>query len=292
MESKQLKYFLAVARAKNFTKAAHNLFVTQPTISNQINRLENSLGVKLFKRKYHDISLTSPGLLLVPVAKAILQNEDSYLKKLQTLNELNKSVFKGQLKIGLYLKARPNEVTRIINAYHEASPDVKVLADNIKGDDLPHLLKEKQIDLAVGMIKTDRELSWQFLYEDHFVVVMNRNNRFKKTVQLKQLKTMKYINLQLDGLQDYRDIQNRFFRTPKQYIVHSMEAGIFNLESDPNAFMFLPLSVVKEIDSSLKKIELSSVDPMKLKFAVGIAWLKSTNNPLIQNFLQFAKLFS
>ena len=54
MESKQLKDFLAVARAKNFTKAAHNLFVTQPTISNQINRLENSLGVKLFKRKSFD----------------------------------------------------------------------------------------------------------------------------------------------------------------------------------------------------------------------------------------------
>ena len=64
MELRTLKYFLAVAREANITKAAALLHVTQPTLSRQLMQLEEELGVKLFERGSHSITLTDDGLLL------------------------------------------------------------------------------------------------------------------------------------------------------------------------------------------------------------------------------------
>lgn len=64
MELRVLKYFLMAAREENFTKAAHLLHVTQPTLSRQLMQLEKELGVKLFERSRHRIILTEDGMLL------------------------------------------------------------------------------------------------------------------------------------------------------------------------------------------------------------------------------------
>lgn len=76
MELRVLKYFLAVAREENFTKAAQQLHVTQPTLSRQIADLEEELGVKLFIRSNHNIILTEDGLLLKQRAQEILSLTD------------------------------------------------------------------------------------------------------------------------------------------------------------------------------------------------------------------------
>ena len=64
MELRVLNYFLIVAREENITKAAQLLHVTQPTLSRQLMQLEEELGVKLFRRGKHSISLTEDGMLL------------------------------------------------------------------------------------------------------------------------------------------------------------------------------------------------------------------------------------
>lgn len=76
MELRVLKYFLAVAREENFTKAAGQLHVTPPTLSRQIADLEDELGVKLFLRSNHNIILTEDGLLLKQRAQEILTLAD------------------------------------------------------------------------------------------------------------------------------------------------------------------------------------------------------------------------
>lgn len=64
MELRVLSYFLAIAREENFTKAARQLHVTQPTLSRQIAQLEEELGVTLFMRSNHNIILTEDGMIL------------------------------------------------------------------------------------------------------------------------------------------------------------------------------------------------------------------------------------
>ncbi len=76
MELRVLNYFLAVAREENFTKAARQLHLTQPTLSRQIADLEKELGVKLFVRSNHNIILTEDGMILKHRAQEILSLAD------------------------------------------------------------------------------------------------------------------------------------------------------------------------------------------------------------------------
>ena len=72
MELRVLNYFLAIAREENFTRAAQQLHLTQPTLSRQIAQLEEELGVKLFVRSNHNIILTEDGMILKRRAQEIL----------------------------------------------------------------------------------------------------------------------------------------------------------------------------------------------------------------------------
>ncbi|MGN0688911.1 MAG: LysR family transcriptional regulator [Oscillospiraceae bacterium] len=76
MELRVLNYFLAIAREENFTKAARQLHVTQPTLSRQIAQLEEELGVKLFVRSNHNIVLTEDGMILKHRAQELLSLAD------------------------------------------------------------------------------------------------------------------------------------------------------------------------------------------------------------------------
>lgn len=76
MELRVLNYFLAVAREENFTKAAQQLHLTQPTLSRQIGDLEQELGVKLFVRSNHNIILTEDGMILKRRVQEILSLAD------------------------------------------------------------------------------------------------------------------------------------------------------------------------------------------------------------------------
>ena len=76
MELRVLNYFLAIAREENFTRAAQQLHVTQPTLSRQIADLEQELGVKLFIRSNHNIILTEDGMILKRRAQEILSLAD------------------------------------------------------------------------------------------------------------------------------------------------------------------------------------------------------------------------
>lgn len=88
MELRILRYFLAVAREENITKAAELLHITQPTLSRQLVQLEEDLGVKLFKRGARKVALTDEGMLLRRRAEEIVDLADKTEKELTECDEL------------------------------------------------------------------------------------------------------------------------------------------------------------------------------------------------------------
>lgn len=86
MELRVLRYFLAVAREENITKAAALLHVTQPTLSRQLRQLEEELGVKLFRRSQYRVVLTDDGMLLRRRAQEIVELADKAERELQHLD--------------------------------------------------------------------------------------------------------------------------------------------------------------------------------------------------------------
>ena len=88
MEIRVLRYFLAIAREENMTRAAKYLHVTQPTLSKQIKQLEEEIGKKLFIRSNYSIKLTDEGLLLRKRAEDILSMVDKTMEEFQALDDI------------------------------------------------------------------------------------------------------------------------------------------------------------------------------------------------------------
>lgn len=97
MNLNQLRQFLAVAEAENITKAAENLYITQPALSAAISRLENELGVKLFDRQKNSLSINESGKLLYDRAESILRKFDNGLRNIEDI----KNQRQGEIKFSL-----------------------------------------------------------------------------------------------------------------------------------------------------------------------------------------------
>lgn len=121
MELRVLNYFLAVAREENFTKAAQQLHLTQPTLSRQIADLEQELGVKLFVRSNHNIILTEDGMILKRRAQEILSLADKtkrdFLQKDEALS--------GTISIGSGEFRSTEYLAKIIEEFRKRYPSVK-----------------------------------------------------------------------------------------------------------------------------------------------------------------------
>lgn len=121
MELRVLNYFLTIAREENFTKAAHYLHVTQPTLSRQIADLEEELGVKLFIRSNHNIILTEEGMILKRRAQEILSLADKTKRDFMQKDE----ALTGTISIGSGEFRSTEYLAKIIAAFRKKYPNVK-----------------------------------------------------------------------------------------------------------------------------------------------------------------------
>jgi LysR family hydrogen peroxide-inducible transcriptional activator len=99
----QLKYTLAVAQEGNFTLAAEKCFVTQPTLSMQVQKLEEELGIKLFNRKSKPITLTAVGEKIILQAKVILEEA----KRMSDVVATEKGIIEGDFRLGIIPTVMP-----------------------------------------------------------------------------------------------------------------------------------------------------------------------------------------
>ena len=133
MELRVLRYFLAVAREENITKAAALLHVTQPTLSRQLMQLEDELGVKLFRRSQYRVILTEDGMLLRRRAQEIVELADKAERELQHHEE----ELAGEIAIGCGETAAMTFLSEHIRAFRRQHPLVQfriysAIADDVK----------------------------------------------------------------------------------------------------------------------------------------------------------------
>jgi len=136
MEIRTLRYFLAVAREENMTRAAEHLHVTQPTLSKQLKSLENELGKKLFTRHSFSIRLTDEGILLRDRAQDLIQMADKIEQEFVSLDDITG----GDLYLGLAESCQIRYLARVIKEfkafypnlhYHITSGDTEQIADKL-----------------------------------------------------------------------------------------------------------------------------------------------------------------
>lgn len=153
METRVLRYFLAVAREENITKAAEQLHITQPTLSRQLAQLEEELGVHLFERGTRRTTLTSEGQLLRRRAEEIVELMDKTERELAEQEEL----VDGTVSIGWGELESVKFVASMLHAFSEKYPLVRYRLYSANADHL-----KSQIDrglLDVGLLLEPADIS-------------------------------------------------------------------------------------------------------------------------------------
>ncbi|MGB6083818.1 LysR family transcriptional regulator [Moheibacter sp.] len=141
----QLEYVLAVAEYKNFTLAADKSFVTQPTLSMQIQKLEKELGIEIFDRSSHPIKLTPIGEKVVEQAKIILKESN----KMAQLVFEEKGQIEGDFRIGVIPTVLPTLVPMFYKTFQRAHPKSNLIIRELQTEEIIAGLREGILDFGI-----------------------------------------------------------------------------------------------------------------------------------------------
>jgi LysR family transcriptional activator of glutamate synthase operon len=144
MELRQLRYLLAVAEERHFTRAAAREHIAQPALSQQIRRLENELGVPLVQRTTRRVAMTDAGELLVARARRILAEVDAAQTEMQAL----RGIHTGRVTVGAIHTMGPVDVSLALAIFHERHPGVELTVREHSSEELAEMLRVDELDLA------------------------------------------------------------------------------------------------------------------------------------------------
>ncbi len=178
----QLEYIVALDTYRSFGIAAEKCFVTQPTMSMQVQKLEDELGVRLFDRSKQPITPTEIGIEILEQARNILK--ESY--KLKELISNQKSSVSGELRIGIIPTMAPYLMPKVISAFMDKYPDVQLVIWEYMTDQIIHELKNGLLDC--GILSTpleDKSLQEIPLFYESFVAYLSKSSPLinKKNLQ-------------------------------------------------------------------------------------------------------------
>ena len=170
MDIRILRYFLTVAKEQNFTKAAEQLHITQPTLSRQLAALEEELGTDLFIRGSRSITLTEAGILLKRRALEIIDLEEKMLDELRVKEEL----IEGTITIGCGEFAAVETLAEICKAYKEKYPMVQIVLHTATADSVYEMMNQGLVDIGLFMepVNTEGVDYIRIMESDHWVVGM------------------------------------------------------------------------------------------------------------------------
>lgn len=145
MDLKEFEYVLAINEDKSFSKAAKRLFISQPSLSQYINRLENQLGVTLFDRNTIPLTLTYEGELYIEAMQNIVEIFNGMQKSFDDISELKK----GRINIGLTPSKANNPLPAILPVFKEHYPDIELILTEATSLELENLLVKGAVDVCM-----------------------------------------------------------------------------------------------------------------------------------------------
>ena len=182
----QLQYVLAVAEHKNFTLAAEKCFVTQPTLSMQIQKIEEELNVLIFDRSKKPIQLTAIGLKIVNQAKNIV-NEAG---KIKDIVEYQKGFIGGEFRLGIIPTITPTLLPMFLNNFIKKYPKVNLIIEELNTDEIILRLKNGHLDAAIAATPLENEKIKEIvLYYEPFVAYIPSDHiaSHKKEIEISDL---------------------------------------------------------------------------------------------------------
>src|SRR5678815_3762244 len=153
MNLRDLRYFVALADTKHFGRAAERSFVSQPTLSAQLKKLEDYLGVQLVERQPKQVTLTEAGEQIVARARRILEASDELL----ALARSHRDPLAGKLRMALLPTIGPYLLPRVVREIHKALPRLELQLYEYQTAPMLEKLNTGQLDMGILALPVDME---------------------------------------------------------------------------------------------------------------------------------------
>lgn len=179
MELRQLRYLLALAEERHFTRAAAREHIAQPALSQQIRRLENEVGLTLVERTTRRVVLTDAGELLVARARRILAEVDAAQAEMQGL----RGIQTGHVTVGAMHTMGPVDLSLALALFHERHPGVELTVREQSSEELAEMLRVDELDLAFLSVTERIEshgLGLQQLVSEELVAILPKRHHLGK----------------------------------------------------------------------------------------------------------------
>lgn len=197
MEIQQLRYFAAVVRLKNFSRAAEQCHVSQPSLSQQIMKLEEELGERLLERTRREAKLTEAGRLFLPHAERVLGELELGRDKVSGVG----GVVRGRIMLGVIPTVAPYYLPGVMRAFGKVHPEIQVSVTEATTSELVRAVQAGELDLAmvslpvaargVAAVEVFTEALWLALPKGHALAK-------RETVKISELSEEPFMLLQ-DG---------------------------------------------------------------------------------------------
>lgn len=288
LDTRQIKYFLTLARYCNFTKAAKYLYLSQSALSRQIIALEAELGVSLFERTSRSVRLTSAG-------EVFLREGEKLLRIVRNMSDMVRDAERGTsgvLRIGS-LGSINHRIAELIGGFHESFEDVYIDIEPRDTTVLTEAVVSGELDLVFTFlfaVEDFEELDRRVLCSEEFYVLISQTSPY---AGLKEL--------ELDDLRRERIILPHFAHPPfiEDLFIHSkiaslsyadsMEALLLQVESGLGVSLVPGFYIAGR--ESRHNLLLKKISGYDMIVEVVLAWHKDNANPAVRQFIDLSTDF-
>jgi len=273
MELRHLRYFKVVAEMQHFRRAAEKLHITQPALSNQIKKLEDELGTKLFIRIGRNVKLSETGELVLSCTHRIL-NEAELLKEAVSDIELGQS---GSLKLGVLQSINALYLRNLVIEFDREHPNISLQIEEMTNHEIEVKLINGDIDIGVGFIlqKDYPQIDTEMLFHEDWKLIMPHSHR-ELSQDILQGKKHALKAVLLSEHFETRKIVDKYFddnniKYTNLTVVNSI-SSILSLVENGHCFSILPeaFSVIK----SKHKLALFDLTPPLAPRTIGLLLAK------------------
>jgi LysR family hydrogen peroxide-inducible transcriptional activator len=169
MNLRALQYFVKLADLRHFSKAAEACFVSQPTLSTQIKKLEEELGVQLVERSPKNIMLTPVGVEIAERARLVLSDVD----QMKAVARRSGNPADGVLRLGLFPTLAPYFLPHVVPNLRRQYPNLRLQLAEEKSEDILRMLRQGELDAAMLALPIhDEGLEMEVLFKEPFVLAL------------------------------------------------------------------------------------------------------------------------
>lgn len=169
MELRQLQYALQIAAEKNFSRAAEKLHIAQPSLSQQLSKLEKELGVLLFQRNTNSVELTHAGYAFMEKAQMILDMVGQLEREMEDISDMKK----GRLNVGSLPITGSHVLPRVLPLFHSRFPGIEIHLIEDTTNVLENLTAAGRTDISLLTLPVmDSNLSWEPLLDEEILLAV------------------------------------------------------------------------------------------------------------------------